>query len=122
LTVTQQDEIAEETLRILTDDDFFDVFASGSQAEVPIVGTINDKVISAQVDRLLVRVDEIIVVDYKTNRPPPRTVKKVPQIYINQMKAYRAALQQIYPDRPVRCVLLWTDTPRLMEIPQNMLE
>jgi len=74
------------------------------------------------VDRLLVKDDEIVVVDYKTNRPPPRTVKKVPTIYINQMKAYCQALQLIYPNKPVRCVLLWTDTPKLMEIPQNMLE
>ncbi|WP_419799986.1 PD-(D/E)XK nuclease family protein [Terasakiella sp.] len=98
------------------------MFAPGSQAEVPIVGTVNGRVISAQVDRLLIGEREIVIVDYKTNRPPPRSVKKVPQIYINQMKAYRAALQAIYPDRLVRCVLLWTDTPRLMEIPENMLE
>jgi len=38
------------------------------------------------------------------------------------MKAYRAALSLIYPDKPVRCVLLWTDSPKLMEIPENMLE
>lgn len=122
LSAAQQDEIACETLRVLCDDDFADVFAPGSQAEVPIVGTVNGRVISAQVDRLLIGEREIVIVDYKTNRPPPRSVKKVPQIYINQMKAYRAALQAIYPDRSVRCVLLWTDTPRLMEIPENMLE
>lgn len=122
LSEKQQDEIAAETLRILKDDEFAEVFAPGSQAEVPIVGEVAGRVISAQVDRLLVTDDEVVVIDYKTNRPPPRTVKKVPTIYINQMKAYRQALQLIYPDRVVRCVLLWTDTPKLMEIPQNMLD
>ncbi|NVJ91010.1 MAG: double-strand break repair helicase AddA [Methylocystaceae bacterium] len=120
LSDKQQDEIAKETLLVLNDPEFTDVFGPDSQAEVPIVGTVDGKVISAQVDRLLVRHDEIVVIDYKTNRPPPRTVKKVPPVYIQQMKAYRRALQLIYPDRPVRCVLLWTDTPKLMEIPDDM--
>lgn len=121
LSAKQQGDICAEILRILRDDQFAAVFAPGSQAEVPIVGEVAGQVISAQVDRLLVTDDEIIVIDYKTNRPPPRTVKKVPQIYVNQMKSYRAALQLVYPDRPVRCVLLWTDTPKLMEIPDHML-
>ncbi|WP_135081165.1 double-strand break repair helicase AddA [Terasakiella sp. SH-1] len=122
LSETQQEEITAETLRVLHDEEFAAVFAPGSQAEVPIVGEVNGRVISAQVDRLLVKSDEIVIIDYKTNRPPPRTVKKVPTLYINQMKAYRQALELIYPDKPVRCVLLWTDTPKLMEIPPTMLE
>ncbi len=122
LSDKQQSEITQETLRILNDADFAHVFAPGSQAEVPIVGEVGGRVISAQVDRLLVSDEEVVVVDFKTNRPPPRTVKKVPNLYINQMKAYRAALELIYPDRPVRCVLLWTDTPKLMEIPDTMLD
>lgn len=121
LSEKQQDEICDETLRVLCDEEFAEVFSPHSQAEVPIVGEVNGRVISAQVDRLLVRDDEVLVVDYKTNRPPPRTVKKVPQVYLNQMRAYKQALELIYPDRPVRCVLLWTDTPKLMEIPDAML-
>ncbi|MDV7340511.1 double-strand break repair helicase AddA [Terasakiella sp. A23] len=121
LSETQQEEIAAETLRVLCDEEFAEVFSPNSQAEVPIVGEVAGRVISAQVDRLLVKDDEVVVIDYKTNRPPPRTVKKVPTVYINQMKAYKQALELIYPDKPVRCVLLWTDTPKLMEIPDGML-
>jgi len=117
----QQDDIAFEVLKILSDDQFAAVFAEDSQAEVPLVGLVGGRVISAQVDRLLIREDEVIVIDYKTNRPPPRTVRKVPDIYLNQMRSYHAALASIYPDRVIRCVLLWTDTPKLMEIPPEML-
>jgi ATP-dependent helicase/nuclease subunit A len=121
LSAKEQDDIALETLRILNDVEFAAVFGPNSQAEVPIVGEVLGRVISAQVDRLLVSEDEIVVIDYKTNRPPPRSVKNVPPVYIKQMQAYRQALQIIYPKKPVRCVLLWTDTPKLMEIPQEML-
>jgi ATP-dependent helicase/nuclease subunit A len=38
------------------------------------------------------------------------------------MAAYPAVLQAIYPDRPVRCVLLWTEAPRLMPLPDELLD
>jgi ATP-dependent helicase/nuclease subunit A len=37
------------------------------------------------------------------------------------MAAYWAALRAIYPDRPVRCALLWTAGPRLDEIAEPLL-
>jgi len=38
------------------------------------------------------------------------------------MAAYRAALSRIYPGAQIRCVLLWTDGPRLMPIPAELLD
>jgi ATP-dependent helicase/nuclease subunit A len=46
----------------------------------------------------------------------------VPDIYLGQMAAYREALRRIYPDRPVRCVLLWTDGPRAMPLSDELLD
>ena len=60
--------------------------------------------------------DEILIIDYKTNRPPPENPEDVPQQYLNQMNAYARALEKIYPNRKVRTALLWTNDTRLMEI------
>ena len=49
-------------------------------------------------------------------RPPPAIEEEVPAVYLRQLATYQAALQRIYPDRPVQCALLWTDGPRLMPI------
>jgi len=38
------------------------------------------------------------------------------------MAAYRNALREIYPDRPVRAVLLWTLGPRLMTLSDAILD
>jgi ATP-dependent helicase/nuclease subunit A len=38
------------------------------------------------------------------------------------MAVYRGLLAQLYPDRPVRCALLWTDGPFLMELPTDRLD
>ncbi|MGZ9108937.1 MAG: double-strand break repair helicase AddA [Micavibrio sp.] len=107
--------IVQETLAVLTHPDFGSVFGPGSMAEVPITGLIDGKLVSGQIDRLLVTTDEIRIVDYKTNRPPPHE-KDVPALYRAQLRAYRDTLAKIYPARRIRCFLLWTDGPVMMEI------
>jgi len=58
----------------------------------------------------------------KTNRPAPRRPDEVPPAYLKQLALYRAVLRRIYPDRPVRAALVWTDVPDLMEISADALD
>jgi len=116
LPAEAREEIARQTLRLLDDPAFADLFGPDSRAEVPVTGRVGRRVVSGQVDRLVVREDAVLVVDYKTNRPPPEREADVPAAYLSQMAAYRAVLSAIFPDRPVRCHLLWTDRPRLMQL------
>ena len=48
------------------------------------------------------------MVDYKSNRIAPADVAAATDHYRGQLLAYRAALAAIYPDRDIRCWLLWT--------------
>ena len=88
---------------------------------MPLVGEINGQIISAQIDRLVIENDRIVIVDYKTNRLPPNDPSKVPKIYLNQMAAYKEALQYIYPGHTVECLLLWTVGPSLMRLEKKVL-
>jgi ATP-dependent helicase/nuclease subunit A len=125
LAPAQQAEILAETLAVLDDPDFAALFGPDSRAEVPIVGTVAGagglEVVSGQVDRLVVTDRAVLVVDYKTNRPAPRTEAEVPTLYLRQMAAYRAVLSGIYPDRPIEGFLLWTEGPRIMRISDDLL-
>ncbi|NOZ42741.1 MAG: hypothetical protein GXP02_06210, partial [Alphaproteobacteria bacterium] len=58
----------------------------------------------------------------KTNRPPPDEVRNVSRLYIRQMAAYKALLSDVYPDKVIKCLLLWTDVARLMELPAAILD
>ena len=122
LEQADQDALAAEVLAVLGNPDFADLFGPYSRAEVPIVGRIGDYVVAGQVDRLCVTSEAVQIVDYKTNRPPPRDSRDVATIYLRQMAAYRAVLQEIYPLLTIHCALLWTDGPRLMQISDALLE
>ena len=113
-------------MAVMADPGIAPLFGPDSRAEVPITGVIagqkGPEAVSGQVDRLVVREHEVIVIDYKTNRPPPARQADVAEAYLRQMAAYRAVLRKIWPDRPIRCVLLWTDGPRTMSLDDTRLD
>ena len=108
-------------MAVINDPEFSAIFGLGSMAEVPISGVIEGRVLSGQIDRLLIGEDEILIVDYKTNRPSPREIEKVPAIYIRQMSLYRRSMAEMYPEKAVKCALLWTEGPHLMVLPPEIL-
>jgi len=114
-------EIADSVLGLVADPRFADLFAPGGRAEVAVTGQVGGRVVAGQVDRLVVDPDAVLVADFKTNRRVPEDIGAVPAVYLRQMAAYRALLSAIYPDRPVRCLLVWTQGPRLMELPNAAL-
>ena len=92
------------------------------RAEVPVIGRVEGRRISGQIDRIAITEKEIFIIDYKTNRPPPENPEKVSEQYLAQMAAYRALLEKIYPGRQVRIALLWTFNLRLMELDEALYQ
>ncbi len=98
------------------------LFAPGSQAEQGLSGVVQGRVMSGRVDRLAVLPGRVLVADYKTQRMPPAKPADVPVLYLRQMAAYRALLRQLYPGREVGCVLVWTEGPVAMTLPDELLD
>jgi ATP-dependent helicase/nuclease subunit A len=122
----RRDAILTETFAVLDDPAFAPLFGPASRGEAPLVGRSPHLppgvVVNGRVDRLVITPDEVLIIDYKTDRPPPATPEGVDSLYLEQMAAYRALLRAIYPTRRVRAALLWTDGPRLMELPEGLLD
>lgn len=118
----ETDEMVSVTMQTLQDPEFRQIFAPGGRSEAAIVGTLPDgQMVNGRVDRLIIRSDQILIIDYKTDRPAPKNAAMVETAYWVQMAAYRAVMLSLYPDRPVRCALLYTDGPRLIELDGNQM-
>ncbi len=117
------DIIAAAALSVLRAPALSWIFAQGSRAEVPVAATIGDDVhgagILGRIDRLILRDDEVIAVDYKTGSVVPASPEEVPETYAAQMDAYARALAATFPGSRVRTFLLWTQGPELMEITRS---
>jgi ATP-dependent helicase/nuclease subunit A len=121
--------IVTETLAILREPAFAALFGPEARAEVAIVAEIPHPFglgpalrLAGKIDRLVRDLDSILIVDYKTNRPPPKDAGEVAEAYLLQLAAYRLAVGHIFAQQRVRAAILWTDGPRIMEIPAEMLD
>lgn len=119
--------LVDEVFGVLDHPDFASAFAPGSRAEVAIAGELTGSegrryAVSGQIDRLAVGPDEVLVVDYKTNRDPPLAADAIPRDYVAQMAVYRQVLARLFPGRRIRAVILWTARPALAEVPAEAMD
>jgi len=125
LTDDQRAEMAAAALTVLRDAHFAEVFGPGSRAEVAIAGSAAalpaGLKISGRIDRLVVLPSRVLVVDFKTNRPSPARIEDADPAYLRQMAIYWAVLAEVFPEREVEAALVWTDGPKLMPIPENLI-
>jgi ATP-dependent helicase/nuclease subunit A len=116
----EREAAARSVLAILEDPTFAALFAPGSRAEVAVMGTLDinntPRAIAGTIDRLAVTDQAVLILDYKTNRPPPATLAEVPPAYLVQLALYRALLSDLYPGRTVEAALLFTEAPRLIAV------
>src|SRR5690606_36835754 len=123
---TERDRALAAVEAILGDTRFSPLFSAGSRAEVSIGGTIElggkPRAGAGKIDRLAVTETDVLIVDFKTNRPAPATLATVPPAYILQLALYRALLKPLYPGKAVRAALLFTEAPGLIELPAAAMD
>lgn len=123
---TQRGKVQAAVSTILEDPQFSSVFSPGSKAEVSLMGKLQlrgkEQVVSGQIDRICVEEDRVLIIDYKSNRPPARTMQEVPQAYITQLALYRALVEPLYPQKRVEAALLFTEGPHLIVLDEHVME
>lgn len=128
----QHSEMIETVFAVLEHKDFAPFFAASDngstvgQAEISVAGRVaglpSHIGFSGQIDRLCIVDGVVWILDYKSNRPPPKTAQDLPLVYVRQMAAYRALAREIFKDKPIRTAILWTDGPRLMPLDDKVLD
>jgi ATP-dependent helicase/nuclease subunit A len=122
IAATDRDGLVREVMAILDHPALRPLFGPDGRAEVPLTGVIGQSIVGGLVDRLAVLDDQVLVADFKTNRRAPSRPEDTPVLYLRQMATYRAVLRAIFPDRPVRCALIWTRAARVMLLPDPLLD
>ena len=119
----QADTLCAEATRLITAPDLAHVFAPGSLAEVDVTAHLparDGAVMQGSIDRLVIEPHRVTIVDFKTNVLVPENPAQVPEGILRQMGAYIGAIGQIFPDREVKCAILWTTRAELMPIPTGL--
>lgn len=82
--------------------------------EVPVLFSLSGRTVHGIIDRVLLRQDEVWIIDYKTHRIGPGATGALAAHYGEQMALYTEAAQRLWPERRVRSFILFT-APRVLE-------
>ena len=114
--------LAEEIVGLIAKPETLDFFAAASQAEVSLGAILADgQRFVGRVDRLVVRDNDILVLDYKTDWNVPDALD-ANHPHVLQLAGYAMALGQAYGGKTIRAAILWTGLPRLDWIADETLQ
>ena len=117
--------LVQQVLGLLDDARLQALFGPDSRAEAALAGTLPGPTairVSGQVDRLAFTAAEVLVADYKTTARPPPSAADVPEVYVGQLAVYRALLAELAAGRRVRCLLIYTSGPTVLEVSDAQLD
>jgi ATP-dependent helicase/nuclease subunit A len=118
----ETDEMVATVLAILDAPGFAALFHPDALAEAPLAGVVDGHAVAGTVDRLVVTERDVLVIDYKTGRHVPSAAGQVHPSQLRQMAAYRRVLTAAFPQHAVRAALLFTSGPRLIMLPDTLLD
>lgn len=85
--------------------------------EVPVSYQAGTAMVHGVIDRLVVHTDRITVIDYKTHgTASPDNLGELAEPYRAQLHHYGVAAGILWPEKPVRTLLLFTACNRIYEI------
>ncbi|MGY5809348.1 double-strand break repair helicase AddA [Rhizobium sp. LEGMi198b] len=121
----EREALINAVMALLSHPDLQGVFSAHAQAEVSIMGTLTlgdqNYAVSGRIDRLTVLDDRVVILDYKTNRVPPRGAEEIPFAHRAQLAIYREILSPLYPGRRIDCVLVYTENASIHTLSQEAL-
>ncbi len=125
LSAADRAEASAAALALMADPSCAPLFAGEARTEVEIAGKVRIGGIVADVagriDRMAIAADRVVMMDFKTGRPP-RDPAAVPDGHLKQLAVYRALLADLYPEREIEAVVVWTALPEAVTIPAHRLD
>jgi len=85
--------------------------------ECPIQYIKDNRLIYGIIDRLIVKEDQVIIVDYKTHQHADKNnLEEISQEYLQQMSYYENGIKPLWPDKKISSYLLFTECSELFAI------
>jgi ATP-dependent helicase/nuclease subunit A len=117
LTEEDATTILSKITKLLENANFAKIFSPQALIEAPIY--LKDDAGNLQLrrlDRVLVTDEEVLILDYKTNRIAPQNLNNLPATYVKQMREYKDIMAKIYPNKKIRGIILFIESMSHFEI------
>ena len=122
---SERDTLVRTIMAVLENPDLRSVFSDNGQAEVSVMGSFvlngEERAVSGRIDRMALVAGRVVLVDYKTNRSPPRSPAEAPLSHRAQLAIYREILRPLYPEHGFDCLLVYTETGTVITLDDDTL-
>ncbi len=110
-------EIVDLLRNFINCDLFDDLFSHNIECELEISGYYQKELIAKRIDLLIIKQNEIMIIDYKSDEIDQEDLnKEPPEQYLRQLKIYQKLLAKIYPDYKITTAILWIRFLKLIKI------
>ena len=115
--------LAEQIRSLIADPAVAELLSADGHSEVALITrSVDGSPERRRIDRLVMTPAGLLVADYKTDRDVPAAPDGCNPEYLMQLATYRDALRLTEPGRPMRFGLLYTEAPKLLMIPDALLD
>ncbi len=83
---------------------FQEIFCGKVKCETEIIGEIENKKLTIRIDLLVIKENEIIIIDYKSDETLPYNI---PEQYKNQLELYQKIIKSTFPSKKISTAILW---------------
>jgi ATP-dependent helicase/nuclease subunit A len=119
LDEAQRGEMIRSALALIDDPRLADLFGPRSIAEADVCATLDRGVaVVGRIDRLAVAEQEALIADFKTGAPR----ETLDYSHLRQLALYRAALAPLYPEKRLRCFVIFTRDSSVVEATPEALD
>lgn len=103
-------------LHILTDPKLSFLFTGPTYVDVPFAGYPKNKPITGQIDRVTVQEEMVYIITYKIGVSDLPSKNSISSEDKKEIEIYQKVIQDIFPDKEIKCYFLWLETGQLREI------
>lgn len=113
-----------EACAVADHEDFRELFDPAryreARNEIPILYRLGERDVYGVIDRLIVRDDEIVLIDYKTHAHATKgNMAQLAENFREQMRQYGEGARQIWPGKKLRLLLLFTACGGMVELQET---
>jgi len=99
--------------KIVINEEFKELLKYDLKTEVSFGYKTDSEIKIGRVDLLIIQKERIIIIDYKSGKS---NKELIPDTYIKQLRFYKQAFREIYPDKIIDCKIIWLDRGAIVNV------
>ena len=103
----------EGTCQIAINEEFNELSKYDLKTELSFGYKTDSEIKIGRVDLLVIQKERIIIIDYKSGKSNKGLI---PDTYIKQLRFYKQAFREIYPDKIIDCKIIWLDSGTIVNV------